>query len=77
MPEQRLIRASDVRAALMYVERGEADAAIVYATDAIGRSDVRVAFVFDAALHDPIEILSVRRSNPSPQLEKFLRLSPQ
>jgi molybdate transport system substrate-binding protein len=44
----------DVRQALVTVERGEALAGIVYATDAYDNSKVKVAFEIDAALHEPI-----------------------
>lgn len=50
----RLARADNVRSALVLVERGEAVAAIVYATDAAISKQVRVAGVFPATTHDPI-----------------------
>lgn len=50
----KLVRGHDVRATLAFVERGEADAGIVYATDALVSDQVEVAFEFDSALHDPI-----------------------
>jgi molybdate transport system substrate-binding protein len=43
-----------VRAALLLVERGEAPAGIVYATDAAVSQSVAVAGVFPADSHDPI-----------------------
>jgi len=39
---RRLVYAGDVTRALAYVRRGEADLALVYATDAIGQQGVRV-----------------------------------
>lgn len=50
----RLARTEDVRAALLLVERGEAPAGIVYATDAAASKAVIVAGVFPADSHDPV-----------------------
>jgi molybdate transport system substrate-binding protein len=50
----RLARAADVRSALLLVERGEAPAGIVYATDAAASKAVMVAGTFPANTHDPI-----------------------
>ncbi len=50
----KLARAENVRAALAFVERGEATAGIVYATDARATAKVRVAGVFPASSHPPI-----------------------
>ena len=49
-----IVRGQNVRFALAYVQRGEAEAGIVYASDAAVAADVRVGFTFDAADHDPI-----------------------
>lgn len=50
----RLARAENVRAALAFVERGDADAGIVYRTDALASGKVFVAGVFPSASHAPI-----------------------
>jgi molybdate transport system substrate-binding protein len=50
----RLARTEDVRAALLLVERGEAPAGIVYATDAAASKSVAIAGTFPADSHDPI-----------------------
>jgi molybdate transport system substrate-binding protein len=50
----RLARTEDVRAALLLVERGEAPAGIVYATDAAVSKAVMVAGTFPADSHDPV-----------------------
>ena len=50
----RLARTDDVRQALLLVERGEAPAGIVYATDAAVSKAVMIAGVFPANSHDPV-----------------------
>ncbi len=52
--EPRVVRGESVRFALAYVERAEADAAIVYATDAAASDGVRVVHEFAPEMHDPI-----------------------
>lgn len=49
-----VVPAKDARAALALVERGEAPAGVIYASDARGSRRVRVAAVFPETLHDPI-----------------------
>ena len=50
----RLARAENVRAALVYVARGEAPLGIVYASDALVDKRVRVVDTFPANTHEPI-----------------------
>ena len=50
----RLVRAENVRAALAYVARGDAPLGIVYRTDALVETRVRVVGVFPAGSHPPI-----------------------
>jgi molybdate transport system substrate-binding protein len=50
----RLAPAVDVRAALAYVERGECQAGVVYATDAAISDDVAVLATLPLDSHDPI-----------------------
>lgn len=50
----RLVRTEDVRAALRFVELGEAPVGIVYATDATISKGVSVAGVFPESSHDPV-----------------------
>ena len=59
----RVLEAADVRATLTYVARGEADAGLVYATDAQDNPKVRVALPVKADLHRPIcyPLVLVRR----------------
>ena len=49
----RVVQADNVRAALWFVERGEAEFGVVYRSD-IGQSDLSVLYQFDSATHDPI-----------------------
>ncbi len=50
----RLIKGTNVRTVLMYVERGEVDAGIVYRTDAMQSGKVRILGTFPADSHPPI-----------------------
>ncbi len=50
----RLARAENVRAALLFVSRGEAPLGIVYRTDAAAEGRVRIAGVFPASTHPQI-----------------------
>ncbi len=52
--EPAVVRAKDVRAALAFVQRGEAAAGIVYATDAMVAKSVRIVDAFPASSHPRI-----------------------
>jgi molybdate transport system substrate-binding protein len=52
--EKKVVYAKDVRAVLTYVETGNADAGLVYQTDANTSTKVRVVAVGPADSHDPI-----------------------
>lgn len=70
--EPMVVRAENVRAALALVERGEAAAGIVYATDARASDKVRVIGTFPANTHPPITYpIAVLRDAQSPDAEPF------
>lgn len=69
-----LVRAENVRAALLLVERGAAPVGIVYATDARASRKVQIAAVFPAAAHPPIRYPIARlKASASPDAEGFRR----
>jgi molybdate transport system substrate-binding protein len=69
----RLARTDDVRSALLLVERGEAPAGIVYATDAAVSKAVMVAGVFPASSHDPVSYpFAVIRSGDTPEARALM-----
>ena len=71
----RLVYGANVRQVLDYVQRGEVDAGIVYATDARQAGvAVRVTLEISAALHDPVEYPAaiVRASKVPDVTRRFL-----
>jgi molybdate transport system substrate-binding protein len=50
----KLVMAKDVRQVLVYVETGNADAGLVYQTDALASAKVKIAYQIPAAYHAPI-----------------------
>lgn len=66
--EGKLARGENVRAALLFVERGEAPYGIVYATDARVAKNVRVVGAFPPSSHPPISyplaLLTAGRNGP-------------
>ncbi len=71
--QPHLAPAENVRAALLLVERGEAAAGIVYATDAAASRDVAVAGTFPESSHDPITYpVALVRGNDTPEARALL-----
>ena len=78
--DAKIARGQDVRSALTYVERGEAEAGIVYATDVGAAPQVESVFTFDPAQHDEIVYVLVMlkhgAQNPAArQFYEFLQSS--
>ena len=72
--EARLAATPDVRGALRLVERGEAPAGIVYATDAVASAGVDVAGIFPDDTHDPITYpFAAIRQAGTPETRDLLR----
>jgi molybdate transport system substrate-binding protein len=69
----RLVRADDVRHALMFVARGEAPLGIVYATDARVDGHVRIVGTFPADSHLPITYPVALTRRAGPDAERFVQ----
>lgn len=69
----KIARGQDVRATLAYVERGEAEAGVVYATDATASGRVKVVHTFDRSTYDPIvyTLVQVKRDGDATAAGKF------
>jgi molybdate transport system substrate-binding protein len=70
--EARLVRADSVRSALAFVDRGEAVLGIVYATDALIDTAVRVVSVFPDTSHKPIIYPAALSTGAKADAAKFL-----
>jgi molybdate transport system substrate-binding protein len=71
--EDRVVGGIDVRATLQFVARGEAEAGLVYRTDALGQNRVHVAVEVDPELHNPIRypLVLVRREPMKQAARRF------
>jgi molybdate transport system substrate-binding protein len=65
--QDRLVRADNVRSAMMFVARGEAPLGIVYTTDALVDPKVRVVDTFPASTHAPITYPAAATQNSGAQ----------
>jgi molybdate transport system substrate-binding protein len=69
--EKKLVRAKDVRAALLYAERGEVDGAFVYRTDVLLSKQAKILFVVPPALYTeviyPMGMTVAGENNPAAQ----------
>lgn len=71
--EKLLVPAQDVRAALRLVELGEADAGIVYSTDAKSSARVVLVGTFPAETHEPVHYPVALCKTADPKAAEFLR----
>jgi len=67
----QLLPGEDVRAALRYVELGEAELGIVYATDARASDKVEIVELIDESLHDPVVYPAALAKGASPTAERW------
>jgi molybdate transport system substrate-binding protein len=68
----RLVRADNVRSAMLFVSRGEVPLGIVYATDANVDSKVRVVDMFPADTHAPITYPAAATRGAQPAATAFV-----
>jgi molybdate transport system substrate-binding protein len=68
----RLVRADNVRSAMMFVARGEAPLGIVYATDALVDGKVRIVDTFPRHSHEPITYPAAAIRGARPEAAAYL-----
>jgi molybdate transport system substrate-binding protein len=67
--KDKVVQADNVRAALLFVSRGEAPLGIVYQTDAASDPNVKIVAVFPEDTHPPIAITA---ASTHPEAQAFL-----
>lgn len=74
----RLVETEDVRAALNFVNRGECQLGVVYATDAAVAKNVQIIGVFPLTTHTPIvyPIAMVKKNAETQRYYQFLQSAP-
>jgi len=70
--QDRLVRADNVRSAMMFVSRGEVPLGIVYTTDALVDTKVRVVDTFPENAHAPITYPGAVMKAAKPQAAAYL-----
>jgi molybdate transport system substrate-binding protein len=70
--ESRLLPAMDARSALMVVEQGEADAGIVFLTDARKSQRIKILAILPGKSHSPVVYYAAVCKGASPGAEKLL-----
>jgi len=71
--KDKIAQADNVRAALLFVSRGEAPLGIVYATDAAAEPQVKVIATFPEDSHPPIVYpVAITRDSANPDAQAFL-----
>jgi molybdate transport system substrate-binding protein len=70
--QDHLVRAENVRSALMFVARKEAPLGIVYETDALIDNKVRIVDVFPENSHSPITYPIALTTSAKPEAAKFV-----
>jgi len=70
--EDRLVRADNVRSAMMFVSRGESPLGIVYTTDALVDSKVRIVDIFPENTHAPITYPAATVRGAKPEAIGFI-----
>jgi molybdate transport system substrate-binding protein len=72
--DKKIVAGDNVRATLTYVERGEVEAGIVYATDAKISDKVALVYSFPAETHDPIRypLVLLKAGNSSASAVAFV-----
>ena len=71
--QSKIVRGHDVRITLGYIEAGETQAGVVYATDALSSGKVEVVYCFPEGSHSPITypLVLIKQSDNSEEAKRF------